>query len=75
MEDLPSNILLIRLLEGIKTQVRSQAGGRRSRGADQAAGLRADNSVGAAAFARQQQQRQVSVIWSCQTIGVIVCLR
>lgn len=58
VEDLPSNILLIRLLEGIKS--RACHGRRRENGISPSTS-RGDNcSQAVAAFARQQQQRQAS---------------
>ncbi|XP_053398496.1 E3 ubiquitin-protein ligase SH3RF1-like [Mercenaria mercenaria] len=64
VEDLPSNILLIRLLEGLKSQSRiasSQGPGHRRETLGSPGSSKADNTNQAvAAFARQQQQRQAS---------------
>lgn len=58
VDDLPGNILLIRLLEGIKTQSRGPAGQARKR--DVGSPVKGDHSAqSVTAFARQQQQRQV----------------
>ncbi|XP_052247696.1 E3 ubiquitin-protein ligase SH3RF3-like [Dreissena polymorpha] len=60
VEDLPCNILLIRLLEGLKTQARGTSSLVQERRRDPVGSpAKADNSVEAVtAFARQQQQRQ-----------------
>ena len=66
VEDLPSNILLIRLLEGLKSQSRvgSTQGPGRRRELGSPVASKADNPTQAvAAFARQQQQRQVKLIY------------
>lgn len=60
VEDLPTNILLIRLLEGIKTQARTAIlQGRRRDGLGSPVSPQADTSA-VAVFARQQQQRQAA---------------
>lgn len=64
VEDLPSNILLIRLLEGLKSQSRitgTQGQGRKRDPAGSPGTSKAENaSQAVVAFARQQQQRQAS---------------
>ncbi|KAL4229731.1 E3 ubiquitin-protein ligase sh3rf3 [Mactra antiquata] len=64
VDELPTNILLIRLLEGLKSQSRatgSQVSGCKKEGIGSPGAGKGDNSNQAvAAFARQQQQRQAS---------------
>ena len=62
VDDLPNNILLIRLLEGLKTQSRGPTGQGRKRDVG-GSPVKGDNSLKSRSvteFARQQQQRQVN---------------
>ncbi|XP_052794899.1 E3 ubiquitin-protein ligase SH3RF3-like isoform X2 [Mya arenaria] len=60
VEDLPSNILLIRLLEGLKAQARSAIAQSRKRESVGSPGSTQADTSAVATFARQQQQRQAA---------------